>query len=77
MAIKSFGQDWRIIAQSKSVSHMGRKNGPKTHFSARPWKDELGNGNVVHTKGMLILKMTGFERVEDLPRTTVGFSSKA
>jgi len=56
---------------------MGRKNGPKTHFSARPWKDELGNGNVVHTKGMLILKMTGFERVEDLPRTTVGFSSKA
>jgi len=22
--------------QSKSVSHMGRKNGPKTRFSARP-----------------------------------------
>jgi len=31
-----------------SISHMGRKNGPKTRFSARPWKDELDNGNAVH-----------------------------
>jgi len=28
-------------------------------------------------KGILILKRVGFERVEDLPRTAVGFSSKA
>jgi len=26
----------KVVAQSKSVSHMGRKNGPKTRFSARP-----------------------------------------
>jgi len=28
-------------------------------------------------KGIPILKKTGFESVEDLPRTAVGFSSKA
>jgi len=28
----------KVVAQSKSVSHMGRKNGPKTRFSARPWQ---------------------------------------
>jgi len=28
-------------------------------------------------KGIPILKRVGFENVEDLPRTTVGFSSKA
>jgi len=38
----------KVVAQSKSVSHMGRKNGPKTRFSARPSKDELGNGNAVN-----------------------------
>ena len=27
-------------------------------------------------KGMLILKRAGFESVEDLPRTAIGFSSK-
>jgi len=27
---------------------MGRRNGPTTRFSARPWKDELGNGHAVH-----------------------------
>jgi len=37
-----------VVAQSKGVSHMGIKNGPKTCLSARPWKDELGNGNAVH-----------------------------
>ena len=26
----------KVVAQSKRVSHMGRKNGPKTRFSARP-----------------------------------------
>ena len=30
----------KIVAQSKSVSHMDRKNRQKTRFSARPWKDE-------------------------------------
>ena len=38
----------KVVVQSKSVSHMGRKNGPKTRFSARPLKDELGNGYAVH-----------------------------
>ena len=38
----------KVVAQSKSVSHMGRRNGPTTRFSARPWKDELGNGHAVH-----------------------------
>jgi len=38
----------KVVAQSKGVSHMGRKNGQKTRFSARAWKDELGNGNAVH-----------------------------
>ena len=104
------------MAQSKRVSHLGRKNGPKTRFSARPWKNELGNGNAVHQedkmriekiggsrvdteptawgldalvwnllwtgeeamkKGMPISKKSGFESVEDLPRTAVGFNSKA
>jgi len=27
---------------------MGRKHGLKIHFSARLWKDELGNNNVVY-----------------------------
>ena len=38
----------KVVAQSKSVSHMGRKNRQKTCFSARPWKDEVGNSNAVH-----------------------------
>ena len=38
----------KVIAQSKSVSHVGRKIGTKTRFSARPYKDELGRGNAVH-----------------------------
>ena len=42
-----------LHSQKVSVScfvfiHMGRKNGQKTRFGARPWKDELGNGNAVH-----------------------------
>jgi len=40
----------KVVVQSKSVSHMDRKNGPKTRSSARPWKNELGNGNAVHSK---------------------------
>jgi len=38
----------KVVAQSKSVNHMGTTNGPKTRFSARPWNDELDNGNAVH-----------------------------
>ena len=103
-----------------SVSHVGRKFGPKTCFCARPWKDERGTtvtrsiqkckirikrivGSRVDTaptawslcahvrhvwnlswteeeaikKGIPILKKAGFESVQDLPRTDVGFTSKA
>jgi len=45
VANKDFWSRW---AKSKSVSHMGTKNGPKTRLSARPWKHELDNGNEVH-----------------------------
>jgi len=38
----------KVVAQSKSISHVGGKNGLKTRFSARPWKVELGNRNAVH-----------------------------
>ena len=38
----------KVVTQSKSVNHMGRKNGPKTRLSARPWKNELGNSSAVH-----------------------------
>jgi len=38
----------KVVAQSKSVNLVGRKNGPKTRFSARPWKDELVKGNAIH-----------------------------
>jgi len=38
----------KVVAQSKSVSHVGRKHGPKVRFNARPWKDGLGNGNAVY-----------------------------
>ena len=43
----------KVVAQTKShgVSHMGRRFGPNTRFSARPWKDELGNGNADHLEG--------------------------
>jgi len=31
----------KIVAQSKSASHVGRKNGPKIRFRSRSWKNEL------------------------------------
>jgi len=37
----------------------------------------LWTGEEAVNKGILILKGAGFESVEDLPRTAVGFSSKA
>jgi len=37
----------KVVAQSKSINHMGTKNGQKTRLSARPCYDELGNGNAV------------------------------
>ena len=37
----------------------------------------LWTGEDAMKKSMLILKKAGFESIEDLARTTVGFSSKA
>jgi len=36
----------KVVEQSKGVSHVG----PKTCFSARPLKDELGNGNAIRAE---------------------------
>ena len=106
----------KVVAQSKSVSHMGRKNGQKLALVLVPEKmswatatrsirmcktpiekiggsradteptawglDEqvwnlLWTGEEAMKKGIPILKRAGFESVEDLPRTAVGFSSKS
>ena len=37
----------------------------------------LWTGEEAMKKGMLILKQAGYESIEDIPRTAVGFSSKA
>jgi len=103
----------KVVAQSKSVSQMGRKNGPSllvpekmswatatrsirkcktriekiggSRVDTEPtaWGLDVQVCNLVWTgkeamkKGIPILKRAGFESVEDLPRTAVGFSSKA
>ena len=106
----------KVVAQSKSVSHMCRKMNQKLVSVLVPekmswatatqsiWKckiriEKIGGSRVdteqtawgldaqvynlfwtgkeAIKKGLLILKKAGFESVEDLPRTVVGFSSKA
>jgi len=42
----------KVVAKSIRVNHVGRKNGPKPRFSARPLP-ELGNGNTVHLEVQL------------------------
>jgi len=45
-------------------------------LDAQVW-NLLWTGEEAMKKGIPILKKAGFERVEDLPRTAVGYSSKA
>ena len=106
----------KVVAKSKSVSHMGRKMDQKLASELVPAKmrwatatrcirkcktriEQIGGsrvdteptargldvqvwnllwtGEVVMKKGIPISKRAGFESVEDLPRTAVGFNSKA
>jgi len=107
----------KVVAQSKSVSHMGKKKkdkklasvlvpgkmnwatatrsirkcktriekigGLRVDTEPAVWGLDVQVWNLLWTgeeamkKGIPILKRAGFESVEDLPRTAVGFSSKA
>jgi len=50
--LKTSSHNWQSRCTVKKshcrVSRMGRENGPKPRFSARPWKNEPNNNNVVH-----------------------------
>jgi len=46
---------------------MGRKNEPKNRLSTRPCKDELGNGNAVHSEVHNTIEKIRGSRVETEP----------
>jgi len=70
--LSSFVQVWNLLWTGEEAREImlfiGKPKGRSRMIS---------NGEEAMKKGIPILKRAGFESVEDLPRTAVGFSSKA
>jgi len=76
---------WATATQSirKCKTRIEKMGGSRVDTQPTAWGCDvqvwnlLCTGEKAMTKGIPILKRAGFESVEDLPRTAIGFSSKA
>ena len=73
----------RSISKCKTVTRIEKIGGLRVDTEPTAWGIDVQVWNLLWTgeeamkTGISILKRAGFESVEDLPRTAVGFSSKA